>query len=174
MKKHMTINGIEFTIEKPLERMPSSNYYNRDLMDCYERPSIYKKEIWESWLKWASELPGFCQLGVLSYNYSFFTIGGVWHTEDGKKYVLYITKTRHEIHEVIQLVEQIVCVVIVMTSLIIIVSIALVVSVIRLKYIKDTAQEAIKEVKGKASHPNTFSEDTIRKYVREEIIKMMK
>ena len=51
---------------------------------------------------------------------------------------------------------------------------ALLVSIIRLKYIKDTSQEVVKGLKGKTSYPGTFSEDTIRKMVRDEIIKMMK
>lgn len=69
--------------------------------------------------------------------------------------------------------ENIICVVIVMATLIIIVGLALVVSIVRLKYIKDTAQEAVKGIKGKTP-PGGFSEDTIRKYIREEIIKLMK
>lgn len=69
--------------------------------------------------------------------------------------------------------EYIICVVIVMTTLVIIVGMALIVSIVRLKYVKDTAQEAMKGIKGK-THTGTFSEDTIRKYIREEIIKMMK
>ena len=50
---------------------------------------------------------------------------------------------------------------------------ALVVSIVRLKYIKDTAHEAVKGIKGKTP-TGTFSEDTIRKYIRDEIIKLMK
>lgn len=100
-KQIMTVNGVPFTVEKPLSHIPLTRGYNRDLMECYERPSSRKKAIWESWLKWASELPGICQLGVSSYNCNFFSISGVWCTEDGKKYVLYITKTRNEICEVI-------------------------------------------------------------------------
>ena len=69
--------------------------------------------------------------------------------------------------------EYIICVVIVMTTLIIIVGMALVVSIVRLKYIKDTVHEGVKGIKGKTP-PGGFSEDTIRKYIREEIIKMMK
>lgn len=69
--------------------------------------------------------------------------------------------------------EYILCVVIVMTTLIIIVGMALIVSIVRLKYIKDTAHEAVKGIKGK-THTGAFSEDTIRKYIREEIIKLMK
>lgn len=95
----MEINGIEFVVERPLNYVP---LINRDLMDCYNRPSIYKIAIWESWLKWADKLPGICELGVTSFNFNLFTIGGVWITEDGKKYVLHITKTRNEIHEVIE------------------------------------------------------------------------
>lgn len=97
--QYMTLNGIEFVVERPLNYVP---LINRDLMDCYNRPSIHKIAIWESWLKWADKLPGICELGVTSFNFNFFTIGGVWITEDGKKYVLHITKTRNEIHEVIE------------------------------------------------------------------------
>ena len=64
--------------------------------------------------------------------------------------------------------EQVICVVIVMATLIIIVCMALIVSIVRLKYIKDTAQEAVKGIKGK-TRPDTFSEDTIRKYIRDKI-----
>lgn len=69
--------------------------------------------------------------------------------------------------------EQIICVVVVMTTLIIIVGMALIVSIIRLKCIKDTAQEAVKGIKDKPLQ-GTFSEDSIRKLIREEIIKLMK
>lgn len=50
---------------------------------------------------------------------------------------------------------------------------ALIISIVRLKYIKDTAHEAVKGIKGKTT-PGAFSEDLIRKYIREEIIKLMK
>lgn len=68
--------------------------------------------------------------------------------------------------------EYIICVVIVMVTLIIIVGMALTVSIVRLKYIKDTAHEAVKGIK--KTPMGAFSEDTIRKYIREEIIKLMK
>lgn len=100
-KQFKEINGIEFTVKKPLHYIPLIKDFNRDLMVCYERPSSVKKAIWKSWLKWAAELPGNCQLGVSSYNCNFFTIGGLWYTEDGKEYVMYITKTRREIREVL-------------------------------------------------------------------------
>lgn len=70
--------------------------------------------------------------------------------------------------------EQIICVVIVMTTLIIIVGMALMVSIIRLKYIKDTAQEATKVITKSKPSAEHFSEDAIRKYIREELIKLMK
>lgn len=50
---------------------------------------------------------------------------------------------------------------------------ALVVSIVRLKYISDTAKETVKGIKGKPAQ-NTFSEDSIRKLIREELIKLMK
>ena len=69
--------------------------------------------------------------------------------------------------------ENIICVVIVMSTLAIIVGMTLIISIVRLKYIKDTAHEAVKGIKEKTP-PGRFSDDTIRKYIREEIIKMMK
>lgn len=74
------------------------------------------------------------------------------------------------------MIEQVICVVIVMTTLIIIVFMALMVSIIRLKYIKDTAQEAAKTIKDstKSKSSDSFSEDSIRKLIREEIIKLMR
>lgn len=60
-----------------------------------------------------------------------------------------------------------------MATLIIIVVMTLIISIVRLKYIKDTAHEAMKGIKEKTPTA-TFSEDTIRKYIREEIIKLMK
>lgn len=71
------------------------------------------------------------------------------------------------------MIEQVICVVIVMITLIIIVAMALVVSIVRLNYIKDTAQEVVKGIKGKPLQ-GAFSEEAIRKYIREEIIKLMK
>ena len=100
-KQYMEIGGVPFTVKKPLDNIPLTCDFSRDLMDCYDNPSIYKKMMWDGWLKWASMLPGSCQLGVSSYNCNFFTIGGLWCTEEDKKYVLYITKTRQEIREVI-------------------------------------------------------------------------
>lgn len=85
------------------------------------------------------------------------------------------------------MIEQVVCVVIVMITLIIIVGMALIVSIVRLKYIKDTAQEAAKVIKDStktkpsadhfsedATSAGHFSEDAIRKFIREELIKLMK
>lgn len=51
---------------------------------------------------------------------------------------------------------------------------ALMVSIIRLKYIKDTAQEATKVITKSKPSAEHFSEDAIRKYIRKELIKLMK
>ena len=98
----MIVNGIVFTVKNPLGNFVLTCDFSRDLMDCYERPSMLKQTIWHNWLEWASMLPGSCQLCVSSFNAQFFTIRGLWCREDGKKYFLYITKTRREISEVIE------------------------------------------------------------------------
>ena len=101
-KQYMIVNGIAFTVEKSLSRIVLACDYSTDLMDCYERPSMRNQAIWHNWLEWASMLPGSCQLCVSSFNPQFFSISGLWSREDGKKYFLYITKTRREISEVIE------------------------------------------------------------------------
>lgn len=101
-KQYMIVNGIEFTVKKPLGRLVLTCDFNRDLNDCYVHPSSRKQAIWRNWLYWARMLPGSCQLAVSSFNCNFFTIMGLWCREDGKKYFLYITKTRQEISEVIE------------------------------------------------------------------------
>lgn len=98
----MRVNGIEFTVERPVGNIVLTCDYSRDLSDCYERPSMRKQAIWHNWLDWASMLPGSCELCVSSFNVNFFTIKGLWCTGEGKKYFLYITKTRQEISEVIE------------------------------------------------------------------------
>ena len=101
-KQYMIVNGIPFTVEKPLGNIALTCDFSKDLMDCYEHPSSRKQAIWFNWLYWARRLPGSCQLGIASFNAYFFTIRGLWYREDSKKYFLYITKTRQEISEVIE------------------------------------------------------------------------
>ena len=102
VKQYMIVNGIAFAVKKPLGNIVLNSDFSRDLTDCYEHPSSRKQAIWNNWLCWARMLPGSCQLGISSFNVNFFTISGLWCREDGKKYFLYITKTRQEIFEVIE------------------------------------------------------------------------
>lgn len=39
----MEIDGIPFTVEKPVDKIALTCDFSRDLMDCYDKPSIYKK-----------------------------------------------------------------------------------------------------------------------------------
>lgn len=75
----------------------------RTLNDCYVKPSLLKREIYDDWYKWLTELKDeansdyrYGRLTILSYNVRFFTIGiEVYKVHELIGY-LYITKTRQE------------------------------------------------------------------------------
>lgn len=81
----------------------------RTLNDCYVKPSLIKREIYDDWYKWLLELKGeansgygYGRLTILSYNVQFFTIGiEVYNKVDELIGYLYITKTRQEFWKVV-------------------------------------------------------------------------
>lgn len=80
------------------------NLKYRTLNDCYAKSSLIKREIYDDWYKWLTELKNdansgydFGRLTILSYNVRFFTIGiEVYNKVDELIGYLYITKTRQE------------------------------------------------------------------------------
>lgn len=80
----------------------------RTLNDCYVKPSLIKREIYDDWRKWLTELKDevnsgydYGKLTILSYNPRFFTIGiEVYNKVDELIGYLYITKTRQEFWKV--------------------------------------------------------------------------
>lgn len=94
--KTITINGMNFQLIKPRNEVePFTGWMcdEREIFMCYKCPSVYKIEIWNSWLKWARETDGVYGFEISSHNPMTFTITGGYLDEDGNEYVLYITKS---------------------------------------------------------------------------------
>lgn len=101
MKKHIKLNNETFEIKKVKgELHPISSV--RVLSECYVRPSVTKREIYEYWWNWyngmnvrSSEFE-VSNLTIDSYNCTMFTLkmniykSGIFIGQ------LYITKTRQE------------------------------------------------------------------------------
>lgn len=102
MKQYIELNNRTFEMKKLKSEVHDLKY--RTLNDCYVKPSLIKREIYDDWYKWLTELKdeansdyGFGRLTILSYNVMFFTIGiEVYNNVDELIGYLYITKTRQE------------------------------------------------------------------------------
>ena len=102
MKQYIKLNYRIFEVKKLKGEVHDLKY--RTLNDCYAKPSLIKREIYDDWNKWLTELKdeansgyGYGRLTILSYNVRFFTIGiEVYNKVDELIGYLYITKTRQE------------------------------------------------------------------------------
>lgn len=91
----ITLNGERFELDTKETVSTSISIKRRTVDDCYERPSSYKREIFEDWWRWFIENGGYC--GVASYNCMQFTIEGVvFDKETQEEYYCYITKAHNK------------------------------------------------------------------------------
>lgn len=92
MKKTITINNQIFELCGTTNRCTAKQ---RDIRDCYARPSETKLRIWRSWETWFLET-GIDEYGVSSYNRDFFSIEAVYYDKETKEtYFLVITKAHN-------------------------------------------------------------------------------
>ena len=102
MKQYIELNNRTFEMKKLKGEVHDLKY--RTLNDCYVKPSLIKREIYDDWYKWLTGLKdeansdyGYGRLTILSYNVRFFTIAiEVYNKVDELIGYLYITKTRQE------------------------------------------------------------------------------
>ena len=96
--KAMEINGVTFEVCGTTAR----NYVkDKDLYDCYGRPSDTKRSIWEDWCIWFNETKIF-EYGVSSYNCNFFSINAILRDYNGKDYMMVITRLHNRIYEIVK------------------------------------------------------------------------
>ncbi len=92
--KNVVIDGVNFAIDTKNTTSAPTGGAIRRVEDVYARPSQTKLNIFYDWQAWCVEHCGYCE--VASYNCMMFTLDGMIEYE-GKKYRLYISKTRHEL-----------------------------------------------------------------------------
>ena len=101
--KTIEINGRTFEVIKPRNevRKHIGNLGSKsDIYSEYGRPSIYKVEIWESWLDWAYTTDGVVSFEICSSNGFQFTIDGLYIDDNGDEYNIYITKAHNRLYKV--------------------------------------------------------------------------
>lgn len=95
------INGEYFEIIKS-RTLNNNNVDYRigtedEIFEYYERPSLTKIEIWSYWVQWANETEGVVRLHISGANCFTFSITGRY-IEDGKEYLIYITKCHNSMY----------------------------------------------------------------------------
>lgn len=101
--KTIEINGVTFELIKPRNEVrPFSGWFcDESAIFChYDRPSIYKVDIWKSWLNWARNTDGVTAFEITSANGFQFTIGGLYTDDNGDEYNIYITKAHNRLYKV--------------------------------------------------------------------------
>lgn len=97
--KTITIGNIDFELTIPRKRIakPVTGFLGsrEDIFQWYERPSIYKVDIWHDWLDWAYTTDGVIVFEICSANCNTFSIHGYYIADDGKCYNLWITKAHN-------------------------------------------------------------------------------
>ena len=96
--KTMEINGRTFELCGTTNRCTVKQ---RDIRDCYARPSETKMSIWFDWVTWFMKT-GIFEYGVSSYNSNFFTINAVYYDKETKtEYILVITAMHNRAYKIV-------------------------------------------------------------------------
>lgn len=97
--KVIKINGVKFELQSKEIVLPTVNYHpHRTIWDCYNRPSSTKVSIYESWLRYATEINAY-GFTVSSYNCSFFSLEFQF-THEGIMYHAYITHAHNYLYKI--------------------------------------------------------------------------
>ncbi len=100
-KQIVNIAGRDFVLQGTMD-FDTTKASQRDLWDCYERPSDAKRHIWGSWSAFFNNKVDCEQYGIYSYNCMTFTINAIAYVHELDCYCyFYITKKRQEIWKLI-------------------------------------------------------------------------
>ena len=103
-QKYVEINGETFELcaEKfdgyAFDMIKQRKKCIPDIYDTYKKPSVYKKDVWLRWEKWAFSVVD-CTIWIAGHNCNFFTIEG-WCVYLGREYYLRITHRHNYAYEV--------------------------------------------------------------------------
>lgn len=102
--KTMTINGIEFEVIRPRKYDPRAaveavkDCAGRDLSYYYDRPSIYKQDVYEEWSEWYATAENVFYFGICSANTCQFSISALLTDSTGVIGVITITRDHNRVH----------------------------------------------------------------------------
>lgn len=105
MKEQKVINGVVFDVKHiaPNELHQKAQYtisHVKLLDECYQRPSITKRAIYNTWFNWFESVEYMYSFGVDTYNTNVFTLSGVLEYSHGMIEVIHITPTKHILYTV--------------------------------------------------------------------------
>lgn len=104
-KKFISLDGVTFQLKQrkfanqsPIrEVIPMIVKSNKDLYECYDRPSTRKQDIYKSWCEWAYNCDKVKSFGIRSYNTNIFTLQGYVMFNDYSYGIIDITPTHNYI-----------------------------------------------------------------------------
>ena len=100
MKQYVKIGSVEFTQLVDVDWHVCAS--SKELWDCYRKPSLAKKRVWNTWVQFFNAYTEYEQIGVRSYNAYLFTIDCVAYVPElNESYYFLITPTRREIHKLV-------------------------------------------------------------------------
>lgn len=104
MAKTIEINGVSFELTIPRKEVHAIERDKWDgynaIFECYDRPSIYKQDIWEEWFKWAVDTIGVRSFYICGHSCMTFSIAGLYEDANGEQYNLYITRDHNRVIKV--------------------------------------------------------------------------
>lgn len=105
MKEQKMIHGVVFDVKhvtpNELHQMAQRIISNvKTLDECYQRPSIIKRAIYNTWFDWFESLVDMYSFGIDTYNTNVFTLSGVLEYSFGMVEVIHITPTKHILYTV--------------------------------------------------------------------------
>ena len=98
--KTIEINGKVFEVIKPKNPIEANLRYtfgcDNDIYNFYDKPSLYKVEIWHEWVEWAMNTDNVASFYISGANCMQFSIMGCYQDPStGKVYNLYITRNHN-------------------------------------------------------------------------------
>lgn len=95
MSKYVKINGVDFELCRPYKGKAiiwgyAGHGTHSNIYECYNRPSVYKVEIWDDWCRFFWNLEK-AEWWINSHNCMMFTISAFVEWQN-VKYFLSITK----------------------------------------------------------------------------------
>ena len=102
--KTMVINGETFEVIRPRKYDPRAaveavkDCAGRDLSYYYDRPSVYKQEVFNEWREWYATAENVFYFGVCSANCQTFSISALLTDGTGIIGVITITRDHNRVH----------------------------------------------------------------------------